>query len=446
MRVKTILVHAALFLSCAVPDLCFSETDKLKLKDAYRLALAQSETMQQREQNIRIAEAQYRQAVALLLPQIALNTTQRFRSNDSFGLTGGGGGGSVNDGSDDDESTTVRSASRSRHQLESFVSVKQPIFKGFRDILIAESTEQEINAVTLDKVRAEETLFLDVADVFNQVLLYESDLLILKRVDEIITERITELEKFIKLGRSRESEVLSAQSERADVRATTDRTKGLLSASRELMAFLIGRSSGEFTLEQDSSLTIPLDESHYLARASQRADLRAAEQRRNAAQKQLTATEREHWPALSFEGNAYAYDDPDLNRDWDVLFRLDLPIFEGGAIEARVAERAAQLKIRELSAQEVRRAAEREVRIAYSNYSALAAEVRSLRSLFDATVKSYESQRKEYDLGVVTNLDVLQAIRDGQNARRRLLDAETGMRVSVARLEVAAGGIHDITS
>ena len=92
--------------------------------------------------------------------------------------------------------------------------------------------------------------------------------------------------------------------------------------------------------------------------------------------------------------------------------------------------------------EEAKQLAERDVRTSYANYSSAMAELSALQRLIDASERNYSSQKKDYELGVVTNLEVLRAIRSLQDARRSLLRAEATAHINLARLRVNAGGIQ----
>lgn len=431
MKILGILL--ALFAALLAPDPARAvEPDALTLQQAYELALNQSETLKQRTEEIRAAKARYDEVIASLYPNVHLLASQRFRNSQSAG--GSPGTGEINN-----NTGSVRSFSK--HPFETSIFVRQPIFTGFREYYLAAATEGEIKALGYDQARNKQLLYQDVADVFNQVAYYSDDLKILQKTQAVFRKRIEELRQFIKLGKSRESEIDATESDVADLGATQERVSGLLGASKELLAFLVGREAQSIRLSPDKELDIatPLDIA--LTEARERSDVKAEQERALAATQEITAAERERWPVLNLDGNYYSYEDPDTGRDWDIVFRFDLPLYEGGAIDARVEANRAKARSAQLEAQRTARVADREVRIAHNNVMAAKAGLERLETLVQTTRKSYEAQHRDYELGVVTNLEVLSAIRSIQEAERRLLEAQTLLRTSLVKLRVASGGI-----
>lgn len=416
-----------------LPTLAHAEdSSPITLQQSYELALKQSEDLQRKAEDIRAAKARYDEVLAALYPNVHALASQRFRNNQTAG-------GSPSTSDVNNNTSSVRSFSK--HPFESSIFVRQPIFTGFREQYLAAATEGRIEALGYDMARDKELLYQDVADVFNQIIYYEEDLKILKKTQGVFTQRIEELRQFIKLGKSRESEIDAAQSDVADLGATQERVAGLLGASKQLLAFLVGKDAAGLKLQPDNQLMLVPPIEVALAQAHERADIRAEQSRTEAAQKETKAAERERWPVVSLDGNYYPYEDPDTGRDWDLVFRFDLPLYEGGAIDARIEQNRAKARSAALLAQRTSRVAEREVRVAYNDVTAAQAELKRLESLVATTRKSYQAQHRDYELGVVTNLEVLSSIRSIQEAERRLLEAKTILRTSIVKLRVASGGI-----
>lgn len=421
---------------CVLSALLFAaivsaEPKELSLEECYRLALIQSETLKQQQERIKAAEERYVQALSEVFPEIRALANQRIRDNEDFGT--------YSNSNQDPEG--FRSNVSRKHPFDTSFTVRQPIFNGFRDIFLSQARKADQRALELENKRIEELLYLDVAELFLQSRYYDEDLELLARAEKVLNDRVSELKGFIELGKSRESEIIAAYSDIADLLAGRERVKKLKNTSRESLAFLLGISAGEIKLssEHKAVLLEPID--HYIKLLGERDDVRAAKERVLAFEKQVMAAERQRWPELNLDGNYYPYEDPDQNREWEVMFQLDVPLYEGGSLESQVREQEALLREQKLELQKIERTSERDVRIAYGEYLAAQEEVIKLKELADTTKRNYAAQREDYKNGVVTNLDVLQAIRQGVEAERRLLEVRTQVYLSAARLKVAAGAI-----
>ena len=208
-----------------------------------------------------------------------------------------------------------------------------------------------------------------------------------------------------------------------------------------MLVYLSGIRLEDLKLEANIPNLRPEPLNNYLELGINRLDILAASQNQAALAHQLKATEREKWPSLSLQGNYYPIESPDTDRSADLMLQLDVPVFESGRIDARIAQKQATLRSEQLRSEELKRKAESEIRIAYANYEALFQEHLRLNELVDAIEKDYTAQKADYSLGVVTNLEVLQSIRELQNAKRRLLRVRIDEQISKIKLQVAAGDV-----
>ncbi|MBL0059906.1 MAG: TolC family protein [Elusimicrobia bacterium] len=97
------------------------------------------------------------------------------------------------------------------------------------------------------------------------------------------------------------------------------------------------------------------------------------------------------------------------------MLNLDVPLFQGGTVKARVADARSGLQQAQLSLDYLERQIQSDVKKAYEAWTASLEESQSLEEAYQASKKSYDAQRREYRLGLVTNLDVLNAMNLMQN-------------------------------
>lgn len=407
----------------------------LSLQDCTTRALRVSEDLAQRRLAIEQARARYRQAINSLTPDIGITVQQQLRGPSNFGVLRSAGSDLTSD------PTGARSRGLGSSQLEAAFTVQQPLFRGFREFILADVALAEQEGLTAIERRNRELLYQDVATTFHQSLLYQDDISILERSKANLVDRIKELHSFVSLGRTRESEVIAAQSDLAAVAVTKERVKGLRQASLEYLAFLIDLPSEQIELIpnepqfQSPALSVLLEKSRL------RSDALSADAALRVAHLRTLAIRRELWPEATLEGSVYGLDDPDRSREWQVLLRLDIPIFTFGKIEARASESELIAEAAQSARERIRRQVELEVRQAVSRLVSATAQYRALETLVASRRKNHELQRQDYTLGVVTNLEVLNAIRDLYDSERQLREAKATVAVEESNLAVAVGGM-----
>jgi len=124
----------------------------LTLQDCYTLALTRSETLAISREEIKIAEAQYWQAVSALFPQISFSLSERIQNSAGSSISGGGDSGGRRD------------------RIEGRLSFTQTLFSGFREFNTAASLQALKRSQTEQLKRDRQLLYLDGATLFYQVL------------------------------------------------------------------------------------------------------------------------------------------------------------------------------------------------------------------------------------------------------------------------------------
>lgn len=432
-KVKTVSAAEAFPTPAAVPV----PPGPFDLQICFELAVLRSESLGMKDEDIRVAQARYWQAVGAVLPKVHLLTSERVQNRSSGGNNSGGG--VIDTSSGDNGSSFFGGGGNRPDSFSSRINVKQPIFSGFREFNLGQAASADERARGHDKTRAYQLLYLDVSDVFYQILMYEGDLRILKQTQKTLEERIVELDRRVKLGKSRSGELLMAKADLADAKVAIEKAHGLLGASRELLSFLCGIPADAFHLKDAQPFPSAQILEAYLRGSGERPDVLAAIEEERSARKQLSAAKGEHWPTISAEGNYYLKQSPDNGLEWNVFLTCDLPIFEGGIIEAKVREQKSLVRSSQLNLEMLRRTADKDIRTAYNNFIASVATVLQLKEAVHISEANFQAQESDYKLGIVTNLDVLSAVKQMHDTRQKLHDAEMEARDNLVNLHVSAG-------
>lgn len=394
---------------------------ELSLNDAYALALERSESLAIAAEDIRIAEARYWQAVSAVLPQVNFIGTVNTQNN---------AGSSINGGS----STGTR-----KDRWEGRLQVTQTIFNGFREFNAAAALKADGRSKTATLERNRQLLYLDVGDLFFQIIQLDQDTAALREILATLDDRRKELTERVSLGRSRKSELLAAETELADSQASMEALVGLRGAARELFAFLIGVPSSQFTLKSGSTLPPAEKLEAYLWKTGVRPDIIAADESRTAAERSASAQKGQFFPSIGVESNFLALEDPERIQEWNILVTAEIPVFDGGLRIAQLNESKARLRASQLSLARARRLADHEVRVAYNNFISSANQLVRLRQAENTARESYETQKKDYELGRASNLDVLASLLRWKDILRGRIGTEARTQTNLIALQVAAG-------
>ncbi len=131
------------------------------------------------------------------------------------------------------------------------------------------------------------------------------------------------------------------------------------------------------------------------------------------------------------------------SKNANIGLQLDVPIYQGGAISSR-ARQAVLNKQRALDDIEVaRRSTDLETQRAYLNLSTTIAQVKALEQALVSSQSQLDSTKLGYEVGVRTNVDVLNAQQQFYSAKRDLLQARYNYLVNIIRLKTASGLVSE---
>lgn len=396
-----------------------SAAQGLTLDDYFSAALDRSEVVASQSELIHQAEERYQQATSALLPTVsgvASYTWQEPLASDI---------------------PTTSTTLLSRQPLAKLTAT-QPLYRGFREFAVLRQTQALLDAQHDDRLNARVLLFKDVAQNFYNVLSIEQDL---RNYDEEIKQNLdreAELKARVRIGRSRVSEILTVQTTIGTLRAQIEQLRGQLRVEREIFAFLSGLESSislNDTEVMPGGLS-PVDD--YLARIELRPDVRASRKRLTAAQENVTSAKGAHLPSLDLNGNYY-FDRPGALKDvaWDVQIALTVPIYAGGSLRSKTREALSQRTQAELTVSQVGRQAEQEIRSLYQTVVFDRLQLDALEKATEAAKNNYQAQRRDYRLGLVTNLEVLQALTAYQGNQRTLDRARHNAKLNFIKLQAA---------
>ena len=413
--VSTVLA-VGLLISCLSAAATDQTVVALTLDETFAQALVRSEVVATQSELIRQAEERYRQANAAIRPTLSGIASYTWL-----------------------DSGAADSATNPTRQPHARLTGTQPLFRGFREFAAIRQSQALVGAQGDDYQNARVQLFKDVAQNFYDVLTLEQDLKNLNEQIEQYQQREKELQDRVRIGRTRTGEVLTVQATISTLRAQVEQVRAQLSTARDIFAFLSGLP-GTTPLRDTEVLPNDLDAlDGYLVRVALRPDVRAAQRRQTAAQENISVARGEHLPSLDLNANRYLERTGSLeNVEWDVQLALTVPLYAGGSVQSRVREAQSQREQAELAVTRVLRLADQEIRSFYQTVVLDRSRLDALEKATDAAKSNYETQRRDYRLGLVTNLDVLQALSAYLENQQALDRVRYNVKFNYLRLQAAA--------
>jgi outer membrane protein len=400
------------FVFLIIVSLAGAVPNNFSLDSCFQAALKQSEVLADQQEQIIQAEEHYSQALAVMLPNVNANGT--YFAQDTVKT----------------EQTTYK------------VSATQPLFRGFRDFAALHQNQSLITAQKQAYRWAALQLYSDTAQAFYLVLLLEKDLEHLNKETKLYAQRIEELQDRVNLGRSRQTEVLTVQVAKATLQVQIEQTQSQLATARELLAFLTGLPV-EITLD-DQALTKNIQTlEQYAFCLKARPDLLAAQEQVAAASQNVAIADGAYWPNVDLGGNVYLQRPQGALQDshWDTQLTITLPVFSSNFNPSKQTESRSQLRQSQLTLTKLNRQAEQNLQTTYHQLQYDLRQTKTLQEAMELAEKNYHAVLQDYGLGLVTNLDVLQALVTYQDTARSLSKAEFTAKTDLARLQALTAQI-----
>ncbi len=403
-----------------------SEKADLTLDECYRLALHRSESLAIDGEELVRLQTLHEETVAQLLPRLSFKGS--YTRQDTPPRPSG---------------STVQRSFTLRERTQYQFAAHQPLFNGLREFHAIRQTGALYEAKEHELRHARLLLFADVADAFYAVLLLAGDLATTEDSLRLARERLEELVQRNRLGISRRSEVLAQEAEAASTEADLEGLRGAHAVAWQVLAFLTGlrdRRALADTLPDPGEVP-PLES--WLSRAqAAREDVRALQRRVDAAGESIGIARAGYLPTASLDANYYTHREGiSQDIDWDLVLSFEIPIFEGGATQARIRE--ARSIVRSAGFELARRLREIVLAInrAFAALKTFQSELASLEKAVASAQENYDLVQAEYRRNIVTNIEVLAAFNTLQRARIDRDRARLLAKLAGLRLEVEAGAL-----
>lgn len=289
------------------------------------------------------------------------------------------------------------------------IRLAQPIVRG-GSIAALELAKENIILARYQKDATEINLYQLVISSFYNLALAKSDLNNVLELKNFSQERVKVISDRSSIGRSRRGELVEAQAQLHIAESQYQEALTKLQEAQRIFEFYTSLNSSDVSLEgSPSRVTVSLED--YLQKLKSRPDILASNQQTKVAMKQIEIAKGSHYPQVDLTSNYYIERTGVLSTsEWDVGVAVIIPLYQGGGVQAAVRQAAQEKRISELRKHETVRAAERDVTINYQNLIQIEEQLKSLKEALKKSEEAYKLNKKDYQFGLVTNLDVLQSM------------------------------------
>ncbi|WP_408096296.1 TolC family protein [Peredibacter sp. HCB2-198] len=294
-------------------------------------------------------------------------------------------------------------------QYSAALRLTQPIIRG-GSISAYQMAKENVLLAKFQKEASELNLYQLVINSYYNLHIAQVDVQNLQEFLKLTKDRVRELRERTAIGRSRKGELVEAEAQEK-------------SAESQLQAGLISLKQAEATFEFYTRMSpgeipslgnvpkLQMSSQEYLNKVKTRPDIMAVNQQVRVADRQIEVSRGGHFPSLDLTSNYY-FDRTGVlaSSEWDVGLAVVVPLYQGGGVSAAVREAVESKRIAELTSSETTRAAERDMMISYQNLSQLMVQLEAVKGAYSKAEEAYKLNKRDYQYGLVTNLDVLQSL------------------------------------
>jgi outer membrane protein TolC len=177
-----------------------------------------------------------------------------------------------------------------------------------------------------------------------------------------------------------------------------------------------------------------------------RSDLQALQKREEQADLGYRAARSDRIPSLSgFAGYGTIGSGIDSAiPTWNLGVTLELPVFDGGRVDARRAEALSRLRRERIEGQDLRRQIELEIRLAFAGLNLAREQITVAEEGLQLAQQELEQARRRYQAGITSSLEVTDAQTRLERARENQITALFDYNLERINLGEAMGTIRSM--
>lgn len=333
------------------------------------------------------------------------------------------------------------------------VTLVQPLFREQNWQIYSESELQATQADLQFKI-AQQDLIVRVAQAYFDVLIAQDSVGLVDAQKNAISEQLQQAKRNFEVGSATITDTLEAQSRYDLTGAQEIAAQNNLELKRSALQQLINSAPGEldplgkdFTLEapQPASMDKWVSEAQstslQLAIAQAGAEIADREVSRNRGGHLPTVDLVANYSQNNANGSSFGVGTDTTSKTIGV--QLNMPLFQGGAVNSKWREAEANRERARQELENARRTVEQQTRQAYLGVVSGIAQVQALKQAVTSSQSVLDASKLGQEVGVRTNLDVLNAQQQLYSTRRDLYQAQYNYLLSELRLKQAVGTLGE---
>lgn len=330
------------------------------------------------------------------------------------------------------------------------ISAAQPLYR-YQNVVAYDQAKQQVEQADYALASAQQDLIVRVAQAYFDVLLAQYSVELADAQKQAVSEQLAQAKRNFEVGVATITDTNEAQARYDAIVAQEIATANDLENRRTALRAIIGRPPKDLRrlgAGFDPALPDPNSADYWVERAlADNPAVRIARYTLEIANLEVERQKAAHYPTVDLVGSfGQNYGTGSIANNLDVYGRsaqigvqLNLPIYQGGFVNSRVREAIALQESSRQNLEAARRTALFNAQTGFSGVTSAVASVKAFEQAVRSSETALQSNKLGQEVGVRTNLDVLNQTQVVFQNRRDLANAYFTYVLSVLRLKSAAG-------
>jgi outer membrane protein len=334
------------------------------------------------------------------------------------------------------------------------VQASQPLYR-LQNRVAYDQAKQQVAQADYALSSAQQDLILRVSIAYFDVLLAEFNIELAESQKAAVSEQLAQAKRNFEVGVATITDTNEAQAKYDSIAAQEITARNELENRRTVLRAIIGRTPG--TLKRvgpgfEPPLPSPNAADYWVDRAlADNLAVRIAAYNVDIATLEVDRQRAGHYPTVDLVGSFNLQGSSgsvtaNFSSDsrWAILgLQLNVPIYTGGFVDSKVRQAIALQENARQNLEAARRAALFNAQTGFAGVTSAVASVTAFEQALKSAQVAYESNRLGQEVGVRTNLDVLNTQQNVYQTRRDLAQAYFNYLVGVLRLKSAVGMLNE---
>ena len=320
-----------------------------------------------------------------------------------------------------------------------------PIYQGGRVAAQVESAESRVSAGRAQLRAVEQSILLDTVTAYMDVLRYSAEIELSRSSERVVRRQLQAAQDRLDVGEVTRTDVAQAEARLAQAGAEQVMAEGGMMSARAAYQQVIGEPPGTLSWPPVPMGLPEMEADALAAAAAGNPSIVAAAFIAQASEADIEAVAAALRPQVSIVGDVRQRFDPsdliESSVNASLMATLRMPLYQGGAANARIRQSKQIAAQRRLELDQARRAVQEQVANAWRALTSARAQIAAFESQVAAAAVALDGVEQETRVGLRTTLDVLDAEQEHFKAQISLVRAQREEIVAAYQLKAAAGAL-----